>query len=147
MQVSVEPSHVILVIGITVENVEQELPALVFRDDGHRLRLNFNGIKAAGFGTVIFNAALLYFLKIEQVNGIYPDEEENEFEHVKILQLAVLNGKCEQITKPLNGEGAFCGGHRAYLKSAEQIERGHFIIDGLVENGTDVAQVYIPGVF
>ena len=110
------------------------------------LRLDLNRVLAVCLAPFIIYTSVLYLSQIAEIHYIYPDEKERQFKELTIFLQPVRKLTVEHRSKLLNGECPFASSFSPYLISSEWVGGGDFIVDGIIEHGSDIPEVDIPGV-
>ena len=142
-QVVVHAVGVVLVIAVSVENVEQPSVAWVCGYYFRRLRLDLYVVQPPGLCPAICYAPVVVVrcLQVAQVYYVYADKAEYELEHIQVLPLVRLNGIAEQRPQLFSRQRPLGRCLWAYLQFAERVECRYFIVYRVVEHGAYVAKV------
>ena len=129
-----------------VEHIKELSFAPVFLNQLKSLRLHLDRVKPFGLGSAKLDASIFDILKTAEVNEVYADKKEDEFEHIPILLLPVLQFCCEYLAKHIQFERTLAGFLCPNLKLSliERVPGCDVVPLCIIEYGPDVTEMDIP---
>lgn len=117
--------------------------AVILLDESSSLWLHLDIIEPPRFGATIGQATIdkLPIFQSQQINQVNADQAERELESIDILLLPGQTREREQRAKSLHRHSSFLGRLRFHLEGAERVPGSDTIIDGIIEDSSNVSQM------
>lgn len=148
MKAAVHARHEITIVFHAIAPRQEQMGASIAVYNFPCFRRHENGIKTVSLAAVELYPAIMHAVGWEgkQVTNINAEQTEGETEAVEIALLPRLDVEGKERTKFIQREVTLGCFNATDLEFTERIKGCQFLVDGIVENRTDIAQVYVAGI-